>query len=208
MMNNERPAGTGVILVTFVVAALLEVIPLNQTLDWVRPEWMLLVLLYWVLSLPHRIGVLWGFLVGLYLDVLVGATLGQWALSYAFGAYKLYEVSKYATEGLAMTGFMCWQMVNLDTWNKTPQVVRDAMPAAQKNAISTMIDAYNKADEKWIPLFKERLEVVQVAPATRDKLAAGASQIWDEWAKEQDEAGRPGTEILNFVKDQVKKSMM
>ena len=45
MMNNERPAGTGVILVTFVVAALLEVIPLNQTLDWVRPEWMLLVLL-------------------------------------------------------------------------------------------------------------------------------------------------------------------
>ncbi|HAJ41073.1 MAG TPA: rod shape-determining protein MreD, partial [Alcanivorax sp.] len=27
-MNNERPAGTGVILVTFVVAALLEVIPL------------------------------------------------------------------------------------------------------------------------------------------------------------------------------------
>lgn len=128
--------------------------------------------------------------------------------SYAFGAYKLYEVSKYATEGLAMTGFMCWQMVNLDTWNKTPQVVRDAMPAAQKNAISTMIDAYNKADEKWIPLFKERLEVVQVAPATRDKLAAGASQIWDEWAKEQDEAGRPGTEILNFVKDQVKKSMM
>lgn len=58
MMNNERPAGTGVILVTFVVAALLEVIPLNQTLDWVHPEWMLLVLLYWVLSLPHRIGVL------------------------------------------------------------------------------------------------------------------------------------------------------
>jgi len=86
MMNNERPAGTGVILVTFVVAALLEVIPLNQTLDWVRPEWMLLVLLYWVLSLPHRIGVLWGFLVGLYLDVLVGAPLGQRDLSYAFGA--------------------------------------------------------------------------------------------------------------------------
>lgn len=128
--------------------------------------------------------------------------------SYAFGAYKLYEVSKYATEGLAMSGFMCFQMVNLDVWNKTPKVVRDAMPQAQENAIKTMIDAYNKADEKWIPLFKERLEVVQIAPETREKLAAGASAIWDEWAKEQDEKGRPGTEILNFVKDQVKKAMM
>lgn len=126
--------------------------------------------------------------------------------SYAFGAYKLYEVSKYVTEGLAMSGFMCWQMVNLDTWAKTPQAVRDAMPQAQANATKTMIDAYRKADEKWIPLFKERLEVVQIAPETRAKLAAGANDIWNEWAKDQDEAGRPGTEILNFVKEEVKKA--
>lgn len=128
--------------------------------------------------------------------------------SYAFGAYKLYEVSKYATEGLAMTGFMCWQMVNLDVWNQTPEAVRNAMPGAQTNAIDTMIKAYNAADEKWIPLFKERLEVVQIAPSTREKLAAGASEIWEQWAKDQDAEGRPGTEVLNFVKEQVKKAMM
>jgi TRAP-type C4-dicarboxylate transport system substrate-binding protein len=128
--------------------------------------------------------------------------------SYAFGAYKLYEVSKYATEGLAMSGFMCFQMVNLDAWAKTPKAVRDAMPAAQQHAIQTMLKAYHEADKKWIPLFKERLEVVQIAPETREKLAAGASKIWAEWAKEQDAAGRPGTEILNFVKEQVKKATM
>jgi len=59
-MISDRPAGTGVIIVTLLLAALLEVIPLPASIDWVRPEWMLLVLVYWVLSLPHRIGVLWG----------------------------------------------------------------------------------------------------------------------------------------------------
>ena len=37
--------------------------------------------------------------------------------SYAFGAYKLYEVSKYVTEGMAMSGFMCFQGVSLKAWN-------------------------------------------------------------------------------------------
>lgn len=93
-LNSERPAGTGVILVTLVVAALLEVVPLSDNLDWVRPEWLLLVLLYWILSLPHRIGVLWGFMVGLYQDVLVGTTLGQWGLAYALGAYFMLAAYK------------------------------------------------------------------------------------------------------------------
>ena len=86
-MRDDRPAGTGVIIVTLLLAALLEVVPLPEAVNWVRPEWMLLVLIYWVLSLPRRIGVLWGFFVGLYMDVLTGTTLGQWGLSFALGAY-------------------------------------------------------------------------------------------------------------------------
>lgn len=128
--------------------------------------------------------------------------------SYAFGAYKLYEVSKYVTEGLAMSGFMCFQSVNLDAWNKTPQAVKDALPEAQDKAIAAMIAAYHAADKKWIPIFHEKLEVVKIAPETREKLAAGASKIWAEWAKEQDDEGRPGTEMLNFVREQVKKVSM
>lgn len=91
---NDRPAGTGVILVSLFLAALLEVIPLPDTLNWVRPEWMLLVLVYWVLALPHRIGVLWCFFVGLYQDVLVGTTLGQWGLSYALGGFVMLAAYK------------------------------------------------------------------------------------------------------------------
>jgi TRAP-type C4-dicarboxylate transport system substrate-binding protein len=125
--------------------------------------------------------------------------------SYAFGAYKLYEVSKYVTEGLGMSGFMCLQTVNIDAWNATPKSVQNAMPAAQLNAIKIMIDAYVTADKKWIPLFHKRLEVVQVDPSVRAELAAGAGKIYTEWAKEQDGKGRPGTEMLNYVKSVVAK---
>jgi TRAP-type C4-dicarboxylate transport system substrate-binding protein len=123
--------------------------------------------------------------------------------SYAFGAYKLFEVSKYVTEGLAMSGFMCFQGVNIDAWNNTPQAVRDALPAAQENAIAALIAAYRTADEKWIPIFHERLEVVQITPETRAQIAAGAGEIWQEWTDAQDAAGRPGSAMLKFVQEQV-----
>ena len=93
-MRSDRPSGTGVIIVSLLIAALLEVVPFPEAINWIRPEWMLLVLVYWVLALPRRIGVLWGFGVGLYYDVLVGATLGQWGLAFALGAYVMLAAYK------------------------------------------------------------------------------------------------------------------
>jgi len=128
--------------------------------------------------------------------------------SYAFGSYKLYEVSKYVTEGLAMSGFMCFQGVNINAWNDTPEAVRNALPAAQEKAIAALISAYRTADEKWIPIFHERLEVVQIAPETRAQIAAGSGKIWQEWTDTQDAAGRPGSAMLKFVQEQVAKAAM
>ena len=125
--------------------------------------------------------------------------------SYAFGAYKLYEVSKYVTEGLGMSGFMCLQTVNIDAWNKTPKSVRDALPAAQKSAIAKMIDAYITADKKWIPIFHKKLEVVKIDPSVRAELAAGSDKIYAEWTKAQDAKGRPGTAMLKYVKSVIAK---
>lgn len=93
-MRSDRPSGTGVIIVSLLIAALLEVVPFPEAINWIRPEWMLLVLVYWVLALPRRIGVLWGFGVGLYYDVLVGATMGQWGLAFALGAYVMLAAYK------------------------------------------------------------------------------------------------------------------
>ncbi|MEK9753994.1 MAG: TRAP transporter substrate-binding protein DctP, partial [Rhodospirillaceae bacterium] len=126
--------------------------------------------------------------------------------SYAFGAYKLHEVSKHVTEGMGMGGFQCFQGISLSAWNRIPANLQAMVPDLQLAAFEAMIKAYETADQKWIPIFKEKLTVSQFPAAERAKLAAGAGKIWDEWAKEQDGKGRPGTEILNFVKAEVAKA--
>jgi TRAP-type C4-dicarboxylate transport system substrate-binding protein len=126
--------------------------------------------------------------------------------TFAFGAYKLYEVSKFVTEGLAMSGFMCWEGVSLTAWNKLPDDLKAKLPEAQKLAREALYKAYKKDDDKWLPIFKEKLEITQFPQAERDKLVAASAPIWEAWAREQDSAGRPGTDILNFVKSEVAKA--
>ena len=53
--------------------------------------------------------------------------------AFAFGAYKLHEVSKYATEGMAMSGFLCFQGVSLTAWNKLPDNLKAKLPQAQES---------------------------------------------------------------------------
>lgn len=89
MFNEQetRASGTPVVIITFLVAAWLEVLPLPDMLNLIRPEWICLVLIYWIMALPHRMGVFWGFVVGLFHDALTGVLLGQHALAYALVAY-------------------------------------------------------------------------------------------------------------------------
>jgi TRAP-type C4-dicarboxylate transport system substrate-binding protein len=125
--------------------------------------------------------------------------------SYAFGAYKLYEVSKYVTDGVGMSGFMCWYGVSNDAWEKMPDTIEAMLPKLQEEANQKLFAAYKAADEKWIPVFKERLEVAEFPANEREKLSAGASAIWNQWAEQQEAAGRPGKAILEFVKAEVAK---
>lgn len=87
MSIRQSSEGLWVIACSFAVAFMLAVIPLPHAMLWARPEWVTLVLIYWVIALPQRIGILTSFLVGLLLDSLEGAVLGQNALSLSVVAY-------------------------------------------------------------------------------------------------------------------------
>lgn len=81
MSRTTTASGTPVIVVTLLVAAWLEVLPLPDAVEYFRPEWLAIAMVYWTIALPHRIGVVWGASVGLFQDVLLGAVLGQHALA-------------------------------------------------------------------------------------------------------------------------------
>lgn len=86
MISSYR-RGTWVILLSFAVALVLANLPLPNWADRFRPDWMSLVLIYWCMSLPKRIGVGSGWLAGLILDAAKGTLLGQHALALTVVAF-------------------------------------------------------------------------------------------------------------------------
>ena len=84
--------GSGVIFMSFFIALMLMIFPLPDHLGWIRPQITMLVLIYWVIYLPHRIGVATGWFVGLLMDVLVGGVLGEYALGMSLIAYFAYRL--------------------------------------------------------------------------------------------------------------------
>jgi rod shape-determining protein MreD len=86
-MTLARHHGGGVILLTFVVALLLTIVPLPEWARYARPDWVGLVLIYWCLALPDRVGVITGWFAGLLVDLVTGTILGQHALSLTIVAY-------------------------------------------------------------------------------------------------------------------------
>jgi rod shape-determining protein MreD len=83
-----------VIVVTLIGAFMLDVMPLPDWIVAFRPEWSAIVLIYWCLALPQRVGVGIGWLVGLVVDVLRGALLAQHALGYAVMAYLALKLHR------------------------------------------------------------------------------------------------------------------
>lgn len=68
-------------VVTLLLALVLSVVPLPDSVVAFRPDWVAVVLLYWSLMQPHRFGLFTALLMGFALDALSGSLLGQHALA-------------------------------------------------------------------------------------------------------------------------------
>ncbi len=72
---------------SFAVAILLSVMPGPGWAEPFRPDWVGLVLIYWCMAAPQRVGVGTGWLVGFVQDVLFGSLLGSHAIAKALIAF-------------------------------------------------------------------------------------------------------------------------
>ena len=82
-----RPAKTGFIVATLIAALLLNLLPWSGWGLSVRPDFVALVLLYWCIDQPRKIGFGIAWLLGLLMDVADGSLFGQHALAYTIVAY-------------------------------------------------------------------------------------------------------------------------
>ena len=97
-MVLDRTRGIWVVLLSFFGAFVLAIVSLPDFLPdylaYARPHWVALVLFYWIISLPHRFGLITAWTSGLLLDVLQGGLLGQQALAFLVIGYiaaSLYQ---------------------------------------------------------------------------------------------------------------------
>jgi rod shape-determining protein MreD len=93
-MTERGVRGGWIIVASFVVAMMLTALPMPEWASLWRPAWVALVLIYWCMALPARIGVLVGWSVGLLLDVMTGTLLGQHALALAVTAFVAHQLHR------------------------------------------------------------------------------------------------------------------
>lgn len=88
----KLPASVGLIFFSMVGAFLLSILPWSGTWLLARPDFVVLVLIFWSVHEPRSIGQGVGFALGLLMDVSDSMLLGQHAFAYViaiFGAQVL-----------------------------------------------------------------------------------------------------------------------
>jgi rod shape-determining protein MreD len=72
-----------------------------------RPEWVLLFLIYWIMAVPHRVGIFYAWGVGVLMDVLHGQPIGQNALILVISAFFMQHLYQ------RMRMYLLWQQAGV-----------------------------------------------------------------------------------------------
>jgi rod shape-determining protein MreD len=87
-----RPVNAAFVILSLALALALNLVPTGR-LPGV-PDWVALVLAFWCVREPLRVGMATGFSLGLVMDVAAGAVLGQHAFAYVVLAYLASALSR------------------------------------------------------------------------------------------------------------------
>ncbi|MGV8922473.1 MAG: rod shape-determining protein MreD [Thermomonas sp.] len=85
----SRTRNGWVLPASLLLAMLLGLVPLPATMQPLRPYWLALVLAYWVLEEPERIGLGVAFVLGLVADLAFGGLIGEQAMRLVILAFIL-----------------------------------------------------------------------------------------------------------------------
>ena len=88
MMGNNR-ISIVVIWLTLLIGLCIQIIPWSTEYNIFKPHLLMLIMAYWLIALPHRIGMGMAFLLGIVLDLFSGSLLGIHAFILSCIAYLL-----------------------------------------------------------------------------------------------------------------------
>lgn len=106
-MQRLLPSQWFAIVISFLAAFLLTILPLPTWAVWFRPAWVLMIVIFWVMIVPSRVNLGIAWVSGLILDALTGTALGMHALAFtviAFLVLKMHQRLRF---------FPMWQQAGI-----------------------------------------------------------------------------------------------
>jgi rod shape-determining protein MreD len=128
-MSARMREPRGAVLLTGLIALVLQVLPLPGVVASGRPPFLVLVVLYWSIVAPRAGGLTLGFVAGLTLDAFQGSVLGQHALAVALVTYlairfhlqlrtkPVFQQALFALGALFLYEAVLW---SIDGWSGHP----------------------------------------------------------------------------------------
>ncbi|PHQ70261.1 MAG: C4-dicarboxylate ABC transporter substrate-binding protein [Sneathiella sp.] len=128
--------------------------------------------------------------------------------TYAHVAYKLTEVGEWYTANLSPGAANCPVVVNIPAWDKLPKQYQDILLEAKKPAYEALINAYEAADAKNLPMMEAQglKAIVYSAEDLSAFRKVGAKPVWDVWIEEMNEKGLPGKELHELIMSKAKEA--
>lgn len=110
--------------------------------------------------------------------------------SYTFGAYRLHEIGRWFTEGLALGSVNCPIAMRQQAFDALPAEYQQLLIDAKPGAYDALKQAYADADKEWIPLYEQRMTKLTYTPEERAKfLKVAAEPVWNEWVEQYEKSG-------------------
>jgi TRAP-type C4-dicarboxylate transport system substrate-binding protein len=118
--------------------------------------------------------------------------------TYAYGAYKIHEVSKYITP-VSLGTMNCPFVASKDAWDALPAEFKQYHQAFYEKSPEVWAAEYEKADNKWLPIFHEKLEYIDFPKSERDKIVAKVDEgFYSKWIENWEKKGLPARDVFNY----------
>lgn len=110
--------------------------------------------------------------------------------------YKVDELEKYHTYGLALGGYPVAYVINEGAWKKLPEDLQKAILKAGEEASKHAGEVFDQEEQKLIKEFEQKgMKIRYITPEEKEKWLAPLKGIEQEWIDEMEKKGLPGKKV-------------
>lgn len=116
-----------------------------------------------------------------------------------FNAFRMYEISKYATR-FNITGMVTDFVCKKSAFNKLPSDIQQVFNDVSKEALVYFPEQWDEFTEKAVDTYKKNgLEVIELSSEEYAKLQKAAEEFeWKKWLDQYEKQGLPAREVMDF----------